>query len=497
MPWHTVHNHSECPASKPWAVVKDADGSVAGCHVSEDDANAQIAALYASEPKAASEEDPVVLGIYEFVASGGPAMPMAATGGPPEKAPITAYSDGRWRGILAVEGVETGDGREFAPDALTWRDLPLTIMWCMETGPGHDGSVIVGSIDAITRDGNTIRGEGRFDMNGEFGAEAHRLAYEGFLRGMSVTLDDVSDADVELVWPDEAASPDGAEDPMMELFMEPEKVIFHHARIMDTLLTSQPALQEATFELVPNDEEAVITMPSSVTASAPLAPPSLWFEHPHLPGVTPLTVTDEGQVYGHLAVWGTCHTSFAGTCITPPHEDEFSYFTTGELVTREGDHIPVGQLTLGAHHAPANLSSRPAAAHYEHTGHACADVTAGADAHGIWVAGAIRPQVTDREIRVLRASALSGDWRRIAGKMRLVAALVVNVPGFPIPRTRTYTRDGEQQALVASGVLEVRRPVNLSGRITERIAASIGRDRKSRLQEMRGRVHPSIGNLKE
>lgn len=49
VPWHTVHNHSACPAGKPWAVVKDATGDVEGCHASESDANDQLAALYASE----------------------------------------------------------------------------------------------------------------------------------------------------------------------------------------------------------------------------------------------------------------------------------------------------------------------------------------------------------------------------------------------------------------------------------------------------------------
>lgn len=48
MPWR-VAKSSECPESRPWAVIKDDDGSVEGCHASEDDANGQMAALYASE----------------------------------------------------------------------------------------------------------------------------------------------------------------------------------------------------------------------------------------------------------------------------------------------------------------------------------------------------------------------------------------------------------------------------------------------------------------
>jgi len=49
MPWHKVEDHEDCPESKPWAVVQDDDGEVVGCHTTEEGADAQLAALYASE----------------------------------------------------------------------------------------------------------------------------------------------------------------------------------------------------------------------------------------------------------------------------------------------------------------------------------------------------------------------------------------------------------------------------------------------------------------
>jgi hypothetical protein len=48
VPWH-VASSSSCPAAKPFAVIKTSDGSVAGCHPTREAANAQLAALYASE----------------------------------------------------------------------------------------------------------------------------------------------------------------------------------------------------------------------------------------------------------------------------------------------------------------------------------------------------------------------------------------------------------------------------------------------------------------
>jgi hypothetical protein len=45
MPWH-IGSSEKCPASKPYAVIKDSDGSVAGCHPTKKKAKAQMAALY-------------------------------------------------------------------------------------------------------------------------------------------------------------------------------------------------------------------------------------------------------------------------------------------------------------------------------------------------------------------------------------------------------------------------------------------------------------------
>jgi hypothetical protein len=53
VPWH-VNESDQCPASKPWAVIKDSDSSVVGCHETKDSANDQLAALYANEPEARS-----------------------------------------------------------------------------------------------------------------------------------------------------------------------------------------------------------------------------------------------------------------------------------------------------------------------------------------------------------------------------------------------------------------------------------------------------------
>src|SRR5262245_10825569 len=48
MPWHISDDHPDCSG---YAVVKDSDNSVAGCHKTKEEAQRQLAALYASEGK--------------------------------------------------------------------------------------------------------------------------------------------------------------------------------------------------------------------------------------------------------------------------------------------------------------------------------------------------------------------------------------------------------------------------------------------------------------
>lgn len=187
-------------------------------------------------------------------------------------------------------------------------------------------------------------------------------------------------------------------------------------------------------------------------SSVGVKPPAEWFRDPKLGGATPITVTEDGRVFGHLATWGTCHTGFVGECVQPPSSaSNYAYFRTGSVRTADGSEVAVGRLTLDTTHAGRRLGATDTAAHYEHTGVAVADVSAGEDVHGIWVAGALRPGVSEEQVRALMASPLSGDWRRIGGQLELVAALAVNSPGFPIPRV--LVAGGAVRTLQASGVV--------------------------------------------
>lgn len=243
--------------------------------------------------------------------------------------------------------------------------------------------------------------------------------------------------------------------------------------------------------------------PTLVAAAFPVAPPARWFDNPNLTEPTPLRITEDGHIYGHLAVWGTCHTAYSGQCVEPPHSpSNYAYFLRGSVLTADGSEVATGAITLDTLHADGAESAAGTMAHYEHTGRGAADVTAGEDAYGIWVSGAVRPGLSEKHLRALRASPLSGDWRRISGSLELVAALSVNVPGFPVPRPQGLVASGAMQSLVASGMLAPRKVLapGTPGALTEedlrylkRLAA---REKKESMQEAKSRADELAARLR-
>lgn len=55
MPWH-VTKSEQCPADHPWAIIKDDTGEKVACHMTEEDAQRQVEALYANMPEAERAE---------------------------------------------------------------------------------------------------------------------------------------------------------------------------------------------------------------------------------------------------------------------------------------------------------------------------------------------------------------------------------------------------------------------------------------------------------
>lgn len=395
--------------------------------------------------------------------------------------------------VVVVEGIQTRDRRFIEAGALTHAALPLPILAQTRNpdgGSGHDGAEIIGRMDTlhrvpgpdmISRQTGQPFPDGTFVWvaTGEIGPDhaATDLVRRGYLTGNSADLVDVT---VEMVWPDD---PDDDDEGFF--ISEPEQVRLTSGQIAATTLVPigafgeayvaldgggpvapaadlDPALVAAAWRSADIGDDTCLPcaaaddrrFPAITAAGESDLPPMGAFADPELTEPTALRY-DGNRVYGHLALWGTCHIGVVGQCLTPPRSATgYAYFQTGAVVAWDGTdavEVPTGVLTVGTGHAAARLGARATADHYDNTGTAVADVAAGEDEHGIWVAGTLRATATDERVAELLAAPLSGDWRRIGGSLELVAALAVNVGGFPVPRVRVAS--GAPQSLVAAGTL--------------------------------------------
>jgi hypothetical protein len=267
------------------------------------------------------------------------------------------------------------------------------------------------------------------------------------------------------------------------------------------------AAEVAEPEPAPEDAEAVVAAAVAVVARPPadvfaipepdlhseglvsvygMPAQELLVEQPDGGLAVPFTVAERGDgarvVFGHAARWGQCHVGYPGTCVSAPDSPSaYAHFHHGEVVCADGSRAATGTLTIGCDHAAAELRAPEARDHYANSGLAFADVRASSGALGVWVSGVLRPDVTDAQLRLIRASSLSGDWRRIGGALEFIGALAVNVPGFPIAReavtaaiparvpidarsrwvlpqaqlvASAYVDDGVQLSLTAAGVVQ-------------------------------------------
>lgn len=486
--------------------------------------------------------------------TGGPSSLVAADLGTPprgEGAPTEPIPGRRFHAVAIVEAVWTGDGRFFEQGSVTWRDLPLPLLATDKSphGPGDvEPAITIGSIDTVERRSNEIHVWGAYVQSSD--PEVTRLQnliFEGHLRGVSI---DGDDPEYEVIIPAEMmAEPTLDEDGDLVMSGAFPRQVFSHVRMMGLTVVPFPAVEEAFIE---DDDAALLAAlgaehgvtgwvtpprPAVVAGGAvaaperpltsplgeiPLIPPPGFFDELALEGPTPLTVLASGELYGHLALWGTCHIgSPPGECITPPTSaTNYAHFLLGEIVCSDGSRVACGKITMGTGHAdlaltagapapvwhvdaaPLALTASAAAAHYDNTGTVVAHVTCGEDEWGIWLHGAVMPGLSPAQLRVLMGSDLSGDWRRVGNNLELVAMLAVNVPGFPKPRIgasarntgrcRVRSHNGQVASLVACLPVDTASTVlaaSAADAIIERIAATIGRSPRQRIEALRNRVH--------
>lgn len=386
----------------------------------------------------------------------------------------------QWEGILGFEGFPTDDRRYLIPGDITERDLPMSLQWQIVSDEGHKNSVTAGKIEKIWRlamptigpRAVAIMGSGVFDT-GDNGREAGRLVEEEMLRGVSFDLapSEYVPIDANTLEPIPLDTPD-----LEQRVMSGDVLTGMKAKIMGATLVPFPAFADAHVRVISADRVLVasahaitITRGKALTASAagmaPLEPPAEWFRMPEANQLTPLTVTDDGQVYGHLAPNNLCHTGVPNACrLSPRSKADYRYFHVGEIRCADGQRIPVGRIVVDdtGGHAPLGVKMQQAQKHYDKPAKVGAFVRASEGRFGIWLSGAVRADAPASLIRDLMANPPSGDWREINGNLELIAACSVPVPGFPVPRAEyamVASAGGEEQVTALIIENSVREPV--------------------------------------
>lgn len=408
----------------------------------------------------------------------------------------------RWSSPQGIAfNTPTGDGRDFSSVAWSWRDPDVSLLPLMfqdKTDMGHFGAQLAGYIAQLSDVDGTVFAEGAF-YDSDVGRAARDLLLDGRRFGVSV-----DPGAVEATWSCLAEDDEGwcVEEKLdfqayqvIGLTMTPFPAFAEASIALAGVGELAVAADDHAFTddngdgrcdaCLEEDEDGNCTRVCDLTeaehtspppAEAPPAPaaviadrrrrtvdldrpPSTWFSTPE-PDIgdrllvdqgggrvaCPLTITDDGRVFGHLASWGQCHVGYPGQCVEPPTSPSlYARFQTGEVAHDDGTRTLTGPLVVGTEHARLTLDAHGARDHYAHTGLAWGDVNVIEGIHGPWARGSIRSTVTPELLRVLRASTLSGDWRVDVDDLDLIGVLVVNTPGFPILR----------QALAAAALPEV------------------------------------------
>lgn len=423
----------------------------------------------------------------------------------------------RYRTLLAPVGTSTGDGRRFQTGAITApHSLPAPLEWARSREGGHDGAVAVGAIHEVDISNDSIYGLVEFfdDVDreqlprlAEDVAEAMHLIQAGSL-GPSVDLDTFEGVPVK-AGTDDPITYEDFEDEYEATGQEPKvELLITSGRIRAATLVSIPAFaetsaewqlvepEEALTERLTDTELAQIAETGNVkpkvealiaSVAAPELPAISAFTAVKFDGPTPITYDFEtGRVFGHVALFKTCHVGYTGVCITPPRDDEstdpaFASFNRFPVETADGL-VWAGRLTVGGRHAELYDTAAEAMARYDHKATA-AHVRAYADEHGIAVVGLIEPGLTEGDRAILSRRKVSGDWRETANGLSLIEVLALSPgprahsePGFPV---ETFSRSGRQVALVASLGVEPYydenptgvKPVDIEGAVKRALAS--------------------------
>ncbi|MFE9764777.1 hypothetical protein ACFYPC_09640 [Streptomyces sp. NPDC005808] len=171
---------------------------------------------------------------------------------------------------------------------------------------------------------------------------------------------------------------------------------------------------------------------------------------------TSVTVDTAGRVAGHLAVFGRCHHGLRhgaeDLCLMAPRSPHgFPYFNARQVITT-GGMVRAGVITLDTSENPdpAQALARMVS-HWDNTNTQAAAVCAGQDEHGVWVAGALLPDLDRDRCARMELARFAGIWQQHDGRMELAGAMALD--GRATVAARLVNPLNLSRTLVAAGAL--------------------------------------------
>lgn len=340
----------------------------------------------------------------------------------------TARGEGMLRRVLfpslVVMDERTGDGRMLLSEGRGVRDLPRPIYFQEAQADGHDGAIGVGSLREVTfhEDGSVSGAGWLIDTEAGRTAALHISTQTIFHNSV-----DLNESVVRIDWDDND-----------ELIID-----FTSWKIGGTTLVGSPAFANAHAALSDELVASAFTDEEPLVCDAPL---EIWMDAPseevtasstvawedfyiaEADGPTKIVVDATGRVYGHLAIWDTCHEGYVDRCMRVPRPvDGYASFNQAGPLTERGQ-VNTGPVFFLGGHPKAPLGSNDAYAAYGGVENCWADVRTIEGRFGPWISGRVRPGVDDDSVYAARASRISGHW--VNGALRAIVSC--NVPGYPV-----------------------------------------------------------------
>lgn len=250
----------------------------------------------------------------------------------------------------------------------------------------------------------------------------------------------------------------------------------------------------------------------------PLYPPKAWFRPPaEMPKGSKITLISDGleagRSFGYVAPHNSCILTAAtlgaktDECFTAPRSPtEYVNAHQGDCVTLEGDTIQVANIGGGVNHYNDG-PYQAAVDHYANTASQLLRVCYGEDDYGIWAAGAAWPDLTERQVAMVRASALSGDWRWRPHLQAydMAGAQLVSNPGFPLLRRMAASASQEPAPIIGGwggdftqGGSSMEKPCTCGAHDPDPVLASlVATDREALIKEVADQVVASLQPLSD